>query len=175
MRALTFEIARMVPFAILRLTSLRDVRASENPLFARVPTVAWTQTALAYSMATATIPCLMAFMIKLNTGFGAMNPETVIEQTHQDSRSRSGAHIELRSVQPSQKSQNGPDVRDSTPRDSRDGADLQGTQGRMDAVNYQWAINSRKAEERSIASDDSRNMIIRKTVEFSSETEVDRN
>lgn len=41
----------------------------------------------------------------------------------------------------------------------------------MDAANYQWTINSRRAEERSIASDDSRNMIIRKTVEFSSEAE----
>lgn len=40
-------------------------------------------------------------------------------------------------------------------------------------MNYQWAINSRKAEERSIASDDSRNLIIKKTVEFKSETDGD--
>ena len=110
---------RVLPFAILRLNSLRDVAASNNPLFARVPTVVWTQTALAYSMATATIPCLMAFMIKMQTNFGVMNPDAVIEQSRQDSKSRSGVQYELRSIQPSQKSQNANEVRTRLPRHSR--------------------------------------------------------
>ena len=153
--------------------SLRDVHNSENPLFARVPTVAWTQTALAYSLATATIPCLMAFMIKMQTGFGAINPNAVLEQSRQDSHSHSGAPFELRSVKRSQKSQNADEVRIAHTRDFRFETELTpSTQAaRLDAANYQWAINSRKAEERSIASDDSKNMIIRKTVEFRSETE----
>lgn len=169
-------IFSVVVFAILRVVSLKDVEASENPLFDRIPTVTWTQTALAYSIATATIPSLVGFILALNSGFGTFSADLVREQTMQDSRSKSvsGDRMELRSMNRSQKSRQMSDVRVRGQHLCRhgEGADRACLQGRVDTSNYKWAINSRQqAEERSIASDDSQNMIIRKTVEFTTSAE----
>ena len=57
--------------------------------------VAWTQAELAYSLATATLPCMMPFMMKFNTGMGTMAPETIIKQSQQDSLQYVGGSYEL--------------------------------------------------------------------------------
>jgi len=65
--------------------------------------VVWTQTELAYSLAAATIPILMPFLMGLNTGLGAFDRDNMMIQTQQDSsrdmRSRSeyGLHSMKRS------------------------------------------------------------------------------
>jgi len=58
---------------------------SSNPTLDGVTVAIWTQTELAYSLAMATMPCLLPVLMKLNTGIGAILPDTVIRHTQSDS------------------------------------------------------------------------------------------
>ena len=98
-RILTVNFNRVVILAAYRLLSLRSLRASSNLSFDRMPLVAWTQVELAYSLITATIPCLMVFMGMLNTACGTLSPETVIARSQQESQKITGGSYELQTYQ----------------------------------------------------------------------------
>ena len=91
---------RIVIVAIYRLLSLRDLRSSSDPFFDRVLPIAWTQGEQAYSFATAAIPSLMPFLMKLNTGLGALSREGFVMET---TRHESSGNFALQSLKPSQR------------------------------------------------------------------------
>lgn len=90
--------ARVVIFVAYRLVKLRDFRTSSKPSFTRIEIIAWTQAELAFSLITATLPCLLAFMGKLNSAWGTINPQTVIVQSQAHSQKITGGSYELGSL-----------------------------------------------------------------------------
>lgn len=132
----------IIVIAIYRLLSLRDFRASTDPFLDRIVIVAWTQGEMTYSIVTAILPTLMPFLIKLNTGLGAFSRDDFIKQTtHQES---GGSYVmqSLRSPQ-------------------------SGSRMRSDNVNFQSMVVSGKEPRRSISSDDSQRVMVRKSVDVS--------
>ncbi|KAK1061461.1 hypothetical protein LTR74_011089 [Friedmanniomyces endolithicus] len=104
----TFGLRMMVVvFVAYRLLSLGNLRTSSNPPFDQVEIIAWTQAELAFSLITATLPCLLAFMGQLNSGWGTMNSQAVIAQSQNQSQKTGGGTYELRSFL----SGNGKDLR----------------------------------------------------------------
>jgi hypothetical protein len=79
------NLRRIIIIAVYRLLSLRDFRATSDALLDRVFVVVWTQGELTYSLVTATIPSLVPFLARLNTGLGALSRDDFIKQTQQDS------------------------------------------------------------------------------------------
>lgn len=59
------------------LTTAHRVHESSDPFFRSVLIVCWTQAELTYSLATATLPCLMPIMSKFDTNLGALDHQTV--------------------------------------------------------------------------------------------------
>jgi hypothetical protein len=136
------SLHRIIVIAIYRLLSLRDFRASTDPFLDRIVIVAWTQGEMTYSIVTAILPTLMPFLIKLNTGLGAFSRDDFIKQTtHQES---GGSYVmqSLRSPQ-------------------------SGSRMRSDNVNFQSMVVSGKEPRRSISSDDSQRVMVRKSVDVS--------
>ena len=134
------SLHRIIVIAIYRLLSLRDFRASTDPFLDRIVIVAWTQGEMTYSIVTAILPTLMPFLIKLNTGLGAFSRDDFIKQTtHQES---GGSYVmqSLRSPQ-------------------------SGSRMRSDNVNFQSMVVSQKEPRRSISSDDSQRVMVRKSVD----------
>ena len=80
----------IIIIAIYRLLSLRDFRSSPDPFLDRVLPIAWTQGEQAYSFATAIIPSLMPFLMKLNTGLGALSREDFVKETTRQESSGGG-------------------------------------------------------------------------------------
>ncbi|KAK6390253.1 hypothetical protein LTR81_026934 [Elasticomyces elasticus] len=150
---LVFGLRLMITiFVAYRLLSLSDFRSTSNPLFDRVQVVVWTQVELGFSLITASIPCLLALMGKLNSVWAAMNPESVIEQSQLRSQKVTGGSYELGPYQPNHGTRSHKDGLASEP-------------------SHQWAIIASKDERRSLASDDSNGYMIRRTIEVSSTTE----
>lgn len=96
---------------------------------------------MTYSLVTAVLPTLMPFLIKLNTGLGAFSRDEFIKQTtHQES---GGSYVmqSLRSPQ-------------------------SGSRMRSDNVEFQSMVISKKEpRRRSISSDDSQRVMVRKSVD----------
>ncbi|KAK0258167.1 hypothetical protein LTR91_020306 [Friedmanniomyces endolithicus] len=154
----TFGLRMMiVVFVAYRLASLRDLHTSSNPPFAQVEIIAWTQAELAFSLITATLPCLLAFMGQLNSGWGTMNSQAVIAQSQNHSQKTGGGGYEMRSFL------------------SGNGKDLRSHKSMLTSEpSHKWTISAPQEGRRSLGSDDSTGMIIRRTVEFSSTTEPQR-
>lgn len=95
----TFELAdrytdlcSTIPLAVLRLVSLSESLASDEPIFDYATTEVFTQGELCFSVMSATIPCLRIFMQSANTG---LLGKTTFDSTGERSRasylgSRSG-------------------------------------------------------------------------------------
>jgi hypothetical protein len=94
------SISRIIIIAVYRLLSLRDLRSSSDPFFDRVLPIAWTQGEQAYGFATVVIPSLMPFLMKLNTGLGALSREDFVMET---TRHESSGNFALQSLKPSQR------------------------------------------------------------------------
>jgi len=94
------SISRIIIIAVYRLLSLRDLRSSSDPFFDRVLPIAWTQGEQAYGFATAVIPSLMPFLMKLNTGLGALSREDFVMET---TRHESSGNFALQSLKPSRR------------------------------------------------------------------------
>ncbi|KAK0281832.1 hypothetical protein LTR54_000506 [Friedmanniomyces endolithicus] len=151
----TFGLRMMVVvFVAYRLLSLENLRTSSNPPFDQVEIVAWTQAELAFSLITATLSCLLAFMGQLNSGWGTMNSQAVMAQSQNQSQKTGGGSYELRSFL------------------SGNGKDLRSHKSMLTSEpSHKWTISAPQEGRRSLGSDDSTGMIIRRTVEFSSTTE----
>lgn len=67
----------VIIFAILRLLELNKFIKSDNPTLTGVIAVLWTQIELHYGNAASTIPCIKPLMHAVNTGFGAIDLNTV--------------------------------------------------------------------------------------------------
>ncbi|TKA63261.1 hypothetical protein B0A55_09620 [Friedmanniomyces simplex] len=141
----------VIIFAAFRLHELSNFRTSTSPLFDGVLIVVWTQTELAYSLAAATIPILMPFLIGLNTGLGAFDRDNMIIQTQQDSSLNQRSGYGMHSMKRSHVSR----------------VSQVETQIRGDNVMYKSSVVSPQADQRSVGSDDSTRVIIRKTVDVS--------
>ena len=97
---------------------------------------------MTYSLVTAVLPTLMPFLIKMNTGLGAFSRDDFIKQTtHQES---GGSYVmqSLRSPQG-------------------------GSRMRSDNVDFHSVVVSQKQPRRSISSDDSQRVMVRKSVDVS--------
>ena len=92
------SLRSIIIIVIYRLLSLRDFRSSTDPFLDRVLPIAWTQGEQAYSFATAIIPSLMPFLMKLNTGLGALSREDFVKET---TRQESSGNFALQSLKPS--------------------------------------------------------------------------
>ncbi|KAK0265704.1 hypothetical protein LTR91_016409 [Friedmanniomyces endolithicus] len=160
---LPLSAAGVVVFVAYRLLSLGNLRNSSNPPFDQVEIIAWTQAELAFSLITATLPCLLAFMGQLNSGWGTMNSQAVMAQSQNQSQETGGGSYELRSFL----SGNGKDLRSH--KSIRDHSDHQVML--TSEPSHKWTISAPQEGRRSLGSDDSTGMIIRRTVEFSSTTE----
>jgi len=79
-------ISRVIVFAAYRLLALSSLPTAQDVNLDAVDTLMWTQIELSWSLVMATIPCLMPFMMKLNTNLGAFSPDTILAQTQQDSQ-----------------------------------------------------------------------------------------
>lgn len=91
---------RIIIIAVYRLLSLRDFRSSTDPLLDRILPTAWTQGEQAYGFATAVIPSLMPFLMRLNTGLGALSSDDFVKET---TRQESSGNYALQSLKPSQR------------------------------------------------------------------------
>lgn len=100
----------VIVLTILRLLALRNMLSTSDPPLARVVVVYWTQTELAYSLVTATLPCLLPVLMQLNTGMGALGADTVIKQTQKDSQNYTGGSYILQSAKRSDHSNSGNEV-----------------------------------------------------------------
>ena len=96
--SLTQSIDRLIAFAILRTLALQHYLYSTDLPFQRIPVTYWTALELTYSLVTATVPCLIPFMMKLDTSLGALGPDTVLEQSQYDFNSHGGSSSHLRST-----------------------------------------------------------------------------
>ncbi|KAK3112584.1 hypothetical protein LTR53_010978 [Teratosphaeriaceae sp. CCFEE 6253] len=146
----------VILFAAFRLLALAHFRHSPEPLFARVVPAAWTQAELAYSLAAATLPTLIPFLAELNTGLGALDARgDLVRQTQQASSSsrHAGGGYGLHSLKTKRGSM------------SQRHDDVQGGQIRGDVVGFESSVVSPQADQRSVGSDDSTRVIIRKTVD----------
>jgi hypothetical protein len=94
------SLHRIIIIAIYRLLSLRDFRSSTDPFLDRILPIAWTQGEQAYSFATAIIPSLMPFLMKLNTGLGALSREDFVKET---TRQESSGNYTMQSLKSSQR------------------------------------------------------------------------
>ncbi|KAK6436558.1 hypothetical protein LTR95_007250 [Oleoguttula sp. CCFEE 5521] len=160
-RPLTPFFIRLVVItpAAFRLRSLHDVQLSTDPNFDSIGSIVFTQAELACSLVTATVSCLLAFVRGWNTGFGALNPDTVQAQSRQDSIKAGGSH-ELSAIH------------HRNTRRSHISVSLSAV---AEESTHKWSINTSRgkpAEKRSIASDDSTGMMIRKTTETRIHTEA---
>ncbi|KAK5709918.1 hypothetical protein LTR17_019366 [Elasticomyces elasticus] len=153
LKAITMFSLRLpvIIFAAMRLRQLSMFRNSTDPLFDSVPVIVWTQTELAYSLAAATIPILMPFLIGLNTGMGMYIGENTIMRTQNDSSMNKGSGYGMHSIK-----------RTHASRNSQSGDQIRG-----DNVMYKSSVISPQADQRSVGSDDSTRVIIRKTVDVS--------
>lgn len=106
---------------------------------------------MTYSLVTAILPTLMPFLMKMNTGLGAFSRDDFIQQTtHQES----GGSFVMQSL----KSPQG------------------GSRMRADNVDFQSMVVSQKEPRRSVESDDSQRVMVRKSVDvsYSSDDRVHR-
>lgn len=88
--------ARVVALTVIRLTKIHELSSSPDPLFSYVSVLSWTQAEMAYSLATATIPCVIPIMMKLDTHVGAFDARTVAasdSEPYGTGRSRLGASL----------------------------------------------------------------------------------
>jgi hypothetical protein len=97
---------------------------------------------MTYSLVTAVLPTLMPFLIKMNTGLGAFSRDDFIKQTTYQESGGSFAMQSLRSPQ-------------------------SGSRMRADDVNFQSMVVSQKEPRRSISSDGSQRVMVRKSVDVS--------
>lgn len=151
---------RIIVIALYRLLSLRDLRLSTDPFLNRILPIAWTQGEQAYSFATAIIPSLMPFLMKLNTGLGALSREDFVKET---TRQESSGNYTMQTLKPSQRVslvsvQQTCDI-ETTYSDT--------VQMRADSVNFQTSVVAKRDRRRSMSSDDSKRIMVKKTVDIS--------
>lgn len=154
------SLPSIIIIALYRLFSLRDFRSSKDPFLDRILPIAWTQGEQAYSFATAIIPSLMPFLMKLNTGLVALSREDFVKET---TRQESSGNYALQSLKLSQRAsmvsvQQTCDIQAIYP-DS--------VQMRADSVNFQTSVVAKKGQRRSMSSDDSKRIMVKKTVYIS--------
>ncbi|KAL1586927.1 hypothetical protein WHR41_04179 [Cladosporium halotolerans] len=130
----------VIVLAVYRLLYLRDIRFSSDPMLDRVRVTAWTQAEMVYSLVTAITPTLMPFLLKMNTGLGALSRDDFIKQT---TNQESGGSFAMQSLKRS----------------------ASGSKMRNDNVNCQSVVSSQKTERYSASSDDSQKVMVRKTVD----------
>ncbi|KAK4561149.1 hypothetical protein LTR86_005104 [Recurvomyces mirabilis] len=143
----------VIVFAAYRLSALSSLVNSQDRNLDRVDAVIWTQIELSWSLVMATIPCLMPFMMKLNTNLGAFSPDTILAQTQQDSQQYANGSYAMQS-------------RKSSHVKSKDDSERH-MKIRPDGAVNKSSIVSPRADERSLSSDDSTGLIIKRTVEVS--------
>ncbi|KAK3677749.1 hypothetical protein LTR78_002599 [Recurvomyces mirabilis] len=91
--------------------------------------------------------------MKLNTNLGAFSPDTILAQTQQDSQQYAGGSYAMQS-------------RKSSHVKSKDDSERH-MKIRPDGAVHKSSIVSPRADERSVSSDDSTGLIIKRTVEVS--------
>jgi hypothetical protein len=118
---------------------------------------------MTYSLVTAIIPTLMPFLVKMNTGLGAFSRDDFIKQTtHQES----GGSFVMQSLRSPQ--QSGSKVsRKETLLYRRCFITDRRLKMRADNVNFQSMVVSQRDPRRSISSDDSQRVMVRKSVDVS--------
>lgn len=68
----------VITVIILRLISIRHLQHSTNPTLDGALTAIFTQVEIFYGLMAATVPCLRPFLAGFSTNYGAMNQTTVI-------------------------------------------------------------------------------------------------
>jgi hypothetical protein len=108
----------------------------------------------------------MPFLMKLNTGLGALSREDFVKET---TRQESSGNYTMQSLKPSQRAsmvsvQQTCDIEVTYP-DS--------VQMRADSVNFQTSVVAKRDRRRSMSSDDSKRIMVKKTVDISYPEERD--
>ncbi|KAK5109724.1 hypothetical protein LTR62_006564 [Meristemomyces frigidus] len=190
---LIFSTYRLLALRQTLLQSTSQNQSPNPPLPSHVTEVniiLYTEIELAWSLVMATVPCLMPFMMKLNTGLGGFVPDNILAQTQHDSAgsglrsngggggggARGGRDSYVMQSTKGKGSQllrsRDDEVRDELPppvftlflHQARPQMQLH---MRPDMAITRSCIVSPAADARSLSSDDSTGMIIKRTVEVS--------
>lgn len=161
-----------------------------NPLLSQAPFSAWTQGHIAYSLISATIPTFQNFLKNLSTGFGGIGSAAAAYgygyASGSGSANRTRGRMEsnmsfqmskLRSAnksagfeEPEEEPERGIGHASSKSSDAIHGVTNGTTVGPWSAAGSKEAANN--GETTSIASDESRRMMIRKEIQWSVRTEA---
>ncbi|OQO01893.1 hypothetical protein B0A48_12366 [Cryoendolithus antarcticus] len=135
----------LIVLAAYRLMSIKRMETSTEPNVSRTATIAWTEAALAYGLVTATLPSLVPFLTGLNTGLGSFPLDNIVQTSHGGSSGGAFAMGYLK---------------------HEHSGVHQGDRMRPENLTYKSSAVG-KADQRSIESDDSQRVIIRRTVDVS--------
>ncbi|MCJ1311736.1 hypothetical protein MMC25_005409 [Agyrium rufum] len=155
----------VIAAAAMRLRFLQIQIPSMDPTFAGALTAVWTQIELNYSIMASTLPCLGPFITPFSSSYRPSRPGNTSSQRsagedfsmhHNLSRTRSEQKVDKDQVHAS----------------AREITNANHSSLRPEQLRHEVKVtHGQKVDQASVKSDDSRQMIIKKNIEFS----VDRN
>lgn len=172
----------MIVTIAFRLETFDNAGWTSNPTLLEAPFIAWTQSELSYSIISATIPSFQNFLKNLNTQFGGLGPEESAYGYGSGSGSRAHKNtnnsFQMSKMRSATKSRTEPEEDEYQIGVAKSGGVTSATQNHGPGSNTSaGTLTDRKesgvgADAISIASDESRRMMIRKDVTWNVVTET---
>jgi hypothetical protein len=158
-----------------RLHTFDEPGYTRNPFLLEVPFIVWTQSEMAYSLISATIPVFQNFLRNLNTGFGGIGATGggygYGYGSGNNSRVPKGSNM---SYQMSKLRSADKSVDIEEPEENRDHVLTNGHGANNAPHALTTSRDAANGETTSIGSDESRRMMIRKEVQWSVRRETDQ-
>ena len=158
---------------LLRLHYLAKGIHSLNPTLELVGAVVWTQIEISYSMVSGTIPCLRPFMMAVSTDYGATEPRTALGSkayTSSGSVNRKGNGYIVNAIgsEGGQKMnlENNPSVFRKAGRGASRICSSDNMSRSELSTNKSMTVHEGSHDSKSMESNDSRKMIIKKEMDF---------
>ncbi|PIB01041.1 hypothetical protein CB0940_02102 [Cercospora beticola] len=166
----------LIAVIILRLVYLRDLEDTDDPTLQGTITIVLTQLEIFYGIMAATIPCLRPFLAGFITNYGAMGRETVMGGSHIGGASRKdpgeskGSSFAMSAITSKDRGKRASAMKEkltkSANRDTIAGSSpIEDESFRPDKGSNDTQVRG-GFDARSIASDESTKMIIKKQTQF---------
>ncbi|KAF2214298.1 hypothetical protein CERZMDRAFT_37495 [Cercospora zeae-maydis SCOH1-5] len=165
----------LIAVIIVRLIYLRDLENATDPTLEGTTTVVLTQIEIFYGIMAATIPCLRPFLAGFVTNYGAMGPETVMGGSHiggasrKDPEGSKGSSFAMSTIASKDRGKRATAMKEKLTK-SAHRATLSGSSPIEEKFRPDKGSNDTQVrggyDARSIASDESTRMIIKKQTQF---------
>ncbi|KAM3421996.1 hypothetical protein BST61_g2373 [Cercospora zeina] len=165
----------LIAVIIVRLIYLRDLEGADDPTLGGTITVVLTQLEIFYGIMAATIPCLRPFIAGFVTNYGAMGRETVMGGSHiggasrKDPEESKGSSFAMSAITSKDRGKRALVMKEKRTK-SANRHNMSGTSPVEDKFRLDKGRNDTQVrggyDARSIASDGSTKMIIKKQTHF---------